>query len=103
MRVKSLHLITRLVTDRRPIASPLAQPVAWLEEYFHASHPLRADYLKPWIALYYAMPRKLSSMAELVALQWLHYSVLGFSPFPAWSPVWLPGGWGFPCCLALKD
>ena len=23
-------------------------------------------------------------------------SLFGFSPLPAWSPVWLPGGWGFP-------
>ena len=33
---------------------------------------------------------------------------VGFFPLPAWSPVWLPGGWGFPVGglgppLVLKD
>ena len=47
MRVNSLRLITRLVTDRRPIASRLAQPVAWLEEYFQPATKGAPFYLKP--------------------------------------------------------
>ena len=100
MRVCSLHLITRLrdrsATPRLPVwRSPWH---GWRST--SSQPPQRADYLEPWIALYYALPRKLSSRAELVALQWLHYSVLGFSPSPPGRPSGSPGVGVFPLALA---
>ena len=42
-------------------------------------------------------------MAELVALQWLHYYVLGFSPFPRLVARLAPRGLGFsPLALACQ-
>ena len=38
------------------------------------------------------LERRVARRAESV----LAISLFGFSPLPAWSPVWPPGGWGFP-------
>ena len=100
MRVNSLRLITRLVTDRRPTASRLAQPVAWLEEY------LQPATLKGWLPKTLDCPLLRSAEETLEQSRVSCITVValfrvGFFPLPAWSPVWLPGGWVFfPAWLA---
>ena len=94
MRINSLRLITRLVTDRRPTASRLAQPVAWLEEY------LQPATLKGWLPKTLDCPLLRSAEETLEQSRVSCITVValfrvGFFPLSAWSPVWLPGGLGF--------
>ena len=99
MRVNSLRLITRLVTGRRPIASRLAQPVAWLEEYLTpatkgAALPKTLDYCRS------PPPRKLSSGTVARCAVNSVCTTCRVFPRPAWSPSWLSGG-GFSPSLRL--